>query len=304
MAYSFRLADRTLAQGVRRISDAQLSCALATIADPALTLDRKVHAVRRRIKKVRALIRLIRPSLPSYTDENRRLRDAARRLGPARDAAVMLETFDRALSRAASPLDGDLARRLRGRLVGARQAMSDAEIGAALLRTEIDLRGCHERLRDPTLTAEEAPAFEAGFARVYRRSVKMMRQARRTRDAEDIHEWRKWAKYHWLHTRLLRHAWPEGLELRSAHLDQLTDDLGEHHDLSVLYDLLTHLLVEGEAVDTFLEASVKARLVILEARALDRGEDLFAEEPKVFARRCGAYWSVWRQNNPVSEPSA
>jgi hypothetical protein len=50
--------------------------------------------VRKRCKKLRGLIRLVRPSFKDYQQENTYFRDAARELSYVRDAQWILECFD------------------------------------------------------------------------------------------------------------------------------------------------------------------------------------------------------------------
>jgi hypothetical protein len=74
-----------------------------------------VHQARRAFKKLRALVRLGRPSLgASFTRENHRWRDAGRLLSASRDATVLLGSFDR-MAREAG-LSGNEAGALRQRL--------------------------------------------------------------------------------------------------------------------------------------------------------------------------------------------
>ncbi|RFB04750.1 CHAD domain-containing protein [Parvularcula marina] len=293
MAYSFRKSDKSVLAGLKRIGKAQTLLALNALGDTSLSLDEKVYAVRRRIKKLRTLIRLVRPVLPAYEEENATLREAGRRLSEARDAAVMIETFDEMTIRYSAHLSDALCAPIRERLIEQRRAISDAGLGISLLETETELRAFLVRLPSWKLEKKGAAAFEAGLKKTYAKAVKRLRQAAETDDAEDLHAWRKSAKHHWLQMRLIKKVWPEGLGPRIFALDQLTDDLGEHHDLSVLQALLES--DADEAASAFLNGPVKTRLSELEESVIEAGRELFAEEPAQFARRCAAYWNVWRE---------
>lgn len=299
MSYSLKAADKTVLSGMTRIAGAQTVLALTALSDPSLTLDLKVHAVRRRIKKLRALIRLIRPVFPAYKQENAALREAGRRLSEARDAAVMTETFERLAVLYANYLSADIIGPVRERLCENRRAISDAGIGIALLETETDLKAFAARLVDWKIRCEEVEAFEEGLAASYKRAAKTLRHAKETGDSEDLHEWRKWTKYHWLQLRLIKRIWPEGLDPRNAELDLLTDELGEHHDLSVLCTLLREQEDVTHEIEAFLKGPAAARLTALEEIAFSRGQDLFAEDPALFARRCAAFWDVWRKEGSL-----
>ena len=77
MAYRIRTKDDDVEQAVRRIACEQIDRALAEIDDDGLDFARKVHQVRKRCKKLRGLVRLVRPALDAYGRENAAFRDAA-----------------------------------------------------------------------------------------------------------------------------------------------------------------------------------------------------------------------------------
>jgi len=81
--------------GLRRIAGEELAEAAALLrAPPEGDADVAVHEARKATKKARATLRLGRQVLPRKQRRalDRGLRDAARGLAPARDAAVRLRT--------------------------------------------------------------------------------------------------------------------------------------------------------------------------------------------------------------------
>ncbi|HZD88798.1 MAG TPA: CHAD domain-containing protein, partial [Pseudolabrys sp.] len=94
MPYRFKRSDDSVEHGVRRIAIEQLDKAIDEIDDGDLSRGVRVHQVRKRCKKLRALIRLIRPTLADFAAENAALRDAGHALAFARDAAVLIATYD------------------------------------------------------------------------------------------------------------------------------------------------------------------------------------------------------------------
>ena len=86
---------RPIQDEVRRIADRQLEEAIAglrTVGDPES--DDDVHAARRHIKKIRALLRLVRPALGDrYDSVNRRLRTVNRLLAPVADGQAVVATL-------------------------------------------------------------------------------------------------------------------------------------------------------------------------------------------------------------------
>ena len=94
---AFRLSRRgPPTDDARRLADDELGSAIDRLSDAGAAAELRVHGARKSIKRVRALLRLVRASLPAgrFRQHNAALRDAARGLSAARDAAVALTTFD------------------------------------------------------------------------------------------------------------------------------------------------------------------------------------------------------------------
>lgn len=69
MAYTFD-PGRSVQDNVRHIGKNQVDKALAKIDDNALDIHNTVHQIRKRCKKVRGLVRLVRPYFDDYSSEN------------------------------------------------------------------------------------------------------------------------------------------------------------------------------------------------------------------------------------------
>src|SRR6476620_4264268 len=82
-----------LPTSLRSIAAERLELSLSCLNKP-LT-DDSVHAIRKRLKELRSLLRLLRGPLPRLTRhrENTALRDAARPLSDLRDTAVLIEAL-------------------------------------------------------------------------------------------------------------------------------------------------------------------------------------------------------------------
>ena len=72
----------------------QIHRACVILRDPDLPVAQRVHGARKRIKMLRAIMRLLRGPLGDrFGDVNRLLRDAGRALSASRDAEVVRNTF-------------------------------------------------------------------------------------------------------------------------------------------------------------------------------------------------------------------
>jgi CHAD domain-containing protein len=233
----FHLTPGTpVADGVRLVATDQLERGLDAIDDagdddPHLA----VHEARKRCKKVRALLRLVRDEVPdTYDAVNTELRDTARLVSDERDAAAAVETHDLLVERlgdeALAPYsevrqalvtrrDGDVLQRIEQRLPEVRGRL-------AMVRRQVD---------DWSLPDGDAvDVLRAGYRRTYRRARTRWQRATDVATSHHWHEWRKRVKYNRYHTNLLQEAWPPVMELREDLLHDLTDHLGDDHDLSEL----------------------------------------------------------------------
>jgi CHAD domain-containing protein len=213
------------AHAARKVALGQLDHALAGLAhgDPDA-----VHEARKVCKKLRALLRLIRPFLGrAYRAENARLRDVGRALSQGREAAVLVETAD-ALFGADDALE-PLAERIRERPhPESSLSFRDAQ---QLLQTQ------RRRVVEWPIRDLSAGALLVGLLAGYRRARRAYRGARRTPTPVALHEWRKHAKYHGYQSALVSPLWPDA-RTRVARLKKLSDALGHHHDLHVLATVL------------------------------------------------------------------
>ncbi|MFH5804066.1 CHAD domain-containing protein [Alienimonas sp. DA493] len=311
MSYRFE-QDESVADGLRRIAAEQLDKALAEAdaavgGDPDADPAEAVHEVRKRGKKLRALIRLVRPAFPAYADENAAIRDAARRLSDLRDATAVIETHDLLMDRyeefverrAFGPIRAALTRRRKQlEAPDVHGSGEGAPVAERLVAAGADLRRVRERVDGWTLEEDGFDAFAGGFAKTYKRARKAMAAAVDRPTGKRFHEWRKRAKYHRYHLRLLREAWPEVLGPRRDEAKALSDVLGEEHDLTV-YAALVLDAPDPPASDPrgreALRGLLRAYQDALRSEALTLGERLLAEKPKAFAGRVGAAWAAWRE---------
>ncbi len=300
--------DERLSDGLRRLSLEELDRAIGGLLAGS-DIDIAVHEARKSMKRLRAVLRMIRDELGEerYRRENELLRNTARLIGPVRDSAVLMATvatirtrFAAHLRRSAfETLEHNLARRhaeARARLV---------EDPVALRRVVYALRSARARYRvwpaeaDPRERRRGRPAphsfatMRGGLHRTYRRGRTEMRIAEHEPTAHNFHWWRKRVKYLRHQIELLRPMFPEVLDGYIVALDHLGDLLGEEHDLAELVALVTEqpeLCVDAAEV-TLITALAEHRRSELQAEALAVGRKVYAESPKAFANRLEAYWS-------------
>ena len=94
------------------------------------------------------------------------------------------------------------------------------------------------RVADWRLNVDGFDGIEGGLVATYRQARKTMTAAYDDPTAENFHEWRKQAKYHSYHMRLLRELWKRVMCSLEKEADELSDLLGDDHNLDVLHKTL------------------------------------------------------------------
>ncbi|WP_440997914.1 CHAD domain-containing protein [Arhodomonas sp. SL1] len=287
---------------VRRIAGECIAWARDALALPAERRAEGVHEARKRLKELRALLRLIRPRLGKhrFRRENARFRDIARGLSEMRDADALLEAWDAMAVAEPTRFSRAAMRRVRDRLVSRR----DAGVGEGGPAEAIE--GAHSALTEAATGVSEWPLGARGFALVREGLHRSYRDGgRRLAVLDDgltdagLHEWRKRVKDHWYHTCLLERCWPAMLGARRRLLKQLSDALGDDHDLAMLQALMdVEPGVFGPASTRRAVArAVARRRATLQADAFAVGRRLYAETPRALVIRWRAYWRLTRAGN-------
>jgi CHAD domain-containing protein len=283
-----------LAQGLRRIALGQLALALELLRgdsgeDPA----RAVHETRKALKRLRALMRLLREEMgeKGFARENALLRDAGQRLAGARDAEVMVSTLDGLLRQRRKLARRAGVRRLRTQFERERERAAARSFEGATVRAQVagDLRELQLRVALWRLPEREGSELvRAGLERIYRQGRRRERAARKDGSAATMHEWRKRVKD-------LRYAAEmlEGREQRrrihrvAKRADELGELLGEEHDLALLADRVraSEAFAGRPKARRALQKLIARRRKALRKQALELGERLYRRKPKCFTRR-------------------
>jgi CHAD domain-containing protein len=288
---AYRLKDgEALDEGLVRIAKGRADDALEHLSgDGGATA---VHETRKDLKKLRSLLRLLRDDIgkDAFRRENERYREAGRRLSGARDAEVMLETLDALEERHEDGLPDSVA----GFREHLERRRGEAEPELEHARTLI---ACgRESIEDWAAQDGGWKVLEPGIRRSYRRGRRMLRSVRSSQSEEAVHEWRKRSKDLTYQVRIVKEAWPDPLGDLADETHELSDLLGDHHDLAVLRAeaKASPGCFEGSKDRKRLTGLIEKRQDELLSRALELGDRLYAEKPKDFTKRIGTYWAAWR----------
>jgi CHAD domain-containing protein len=287
MSHALR-SDEKLSDGIRRIARNQIRAIRKELCKRHRRQDGSIHDARKRVKMLRALLRLIRdgPGEKIFRKENRVFRGIARSLSQRRDVEVQLKTLDklrRQRGRAAAENDFQVLRRLL--LKGRSELLTGSSIRRKTLKTELD--AAMERVKKWPVNGLKRSDLRAGIIKSYERGRQALAMAERSRTMENLHEWRKRVKDLWHHLGLLQPLCPKILAGPVEELERLGEHLGDDHDAAMLAEAATRVKPRKSEM---LARMIEARRVRLQRSAFRLGRHVYAEKPGSFARYVDDCW--------------
>lgn len=295
-------AGEAAAAGVLRISDALLRYAIARIRHPSADRDEDIHAVRTTLKHLRALLRMIRPAISetAFRRQNARWKNAARRLGLARDLTVGRQSLEK-LSKAASGESGRQAFSLVQDHYGKHAASHPPTRRESALRAVAKtLETSRLGLRRLRIKAADWAVIGPGLEEVYREARHRMKKAFADGSDEAFHRWRIRVKNLFCELQTLSPVWPKRLARTLKKLAILQNKIGSDHDLVVLKAALRAKPGQygGKAAVNIVLGHLQKRSEKLRRDSRRLAEALLGEKPARFIREFEQHWNKWRKKTP------
>jgi CHAD domain-containing protein len=280
----------TLRNGLLRAIDALIDS--VTKNQDALSQDGEedIHQVRTTIKRLRALLRLIRPAIdPAFFDrENARLRTAAGLLSFARDTEAARETLK--TLPLSDKTDHEAVRSVLSGFETRAEPPTDfqetmVEINRRLKQTRLNFH----RLK---LRGSDREILEAGLRAVYRQGRRRMKAAIGQGQDNAFHRWRIRAKNLYYELEFLESIWPKRLHRIVSRLFDLQDQIGHDHDVAVLRAWLKKQpepFGGDETVDRVVTC-LDSRSGQLRQKVIPLGQKIWRQKPRRFARKIVRHW--------------
>lgn len=277
---SFRLhSDRPLPQEVRKAARSELKRLLTLIRQSGADVDEDIHQLRVGMKRIRALLRLVRDALGDeiYRAEQTWCKTLADSYSGSRDAAVGGALLDDLLDDCHDP---EQRQRLRD---GFNRALGHQTVPQPPLEMATErLQSIRARVDDWPLDAMRRKQLERRLKRQFRRGAGLNATVHDEDSALLMHEWRKIVK------RLLYQlALVGGNKSDSVYrqLKALGSILGELHDLDVLDSRIEAMkgvfwLDDRLALHRLIAGRRRQKVT----SAMKLGDKLFERKPKSFAR--------------------
>ncbi len=294
MAYRFRL-DELSTKGVRRIAREQFQRAVGELGRGEMTAA-NVHETRKAVKRLKSLLRLVRPAISEKTFRRRyqRISGIGDELAFARDSHVLIETIGKLESRF-GPEGIGVLQPLRPLLARSRNVTPERSDPHAARRVVAKTIIEAQKFEKLAFRTKGYDALSAGVEETYRAGRRNFARAYKRPSDDAFHDLRKAVQWHWRQMALISRAWPEYFEVRIAAARQLAEILGEDHDLAMLEaEVRKHSLQLPEDAGP-IEHLIHLRKDELRQAAYPYAERLFVERPGDFARRISAYWTSARK---------
>lgn len=285
-----------MTKALRRISSAQIGKIFGNLEKRDQM--EAIHCARKNIKKLRALLRLLRAEMKErdYRNAMNALRKAAKILAAPRDAHVTLQAFDKLAAHFKNELAPKSFAGIKKLLrKNCREKIKGFLSGNLAWNVSSVLRKMFRRVKKLTVETEGWPAIQIGLKRSYNGGRKMQKAVLKNSAPENFHEWRKRVKDLWYHLRLLRPIWPEEMNAAADELKILGEQLGDDHDLTMLKQFVAdHCADKNREEAEALNRLIDLRRRDLRSAALAIGARFYSEKPSTFCKRIENYWNVWR----------
>jgi CHAD domain-containing protein len=294
MSYRLNVSE-PLDAALRRIVDGQIGRKEARSKRTTAATPTWVHDTRKSLKRVRALLRLLRSGLSKkeWRRANDDLRQIGRSLSALRERDVLPQTIE-GLRATAEP---DVVAALDRLAVAFQQApKTSAERRAAdpLYEASKSLSAAAARLKDLRFSGTARRILQEGLAATHDAGQRALAATRRDPADEAVHDLRKVVQIHWRQMQLLERAWPDALRVRITTAKDVAQALGQHQDLAMLIEALQEAAPEGTANTDIasIVATCRHTQTALRVRALPLTARLFAADPHAFAAEVMTYWRL------------
>jgi CHAD domain-containing protein len=296
MAYRLRRLEKVgvgiRRGGLRRVGRAEIEGAVEVLRGGG-DRDEAIHEARKGMKRIRAVLRLVRDGLGErYRLENARYRDLGRKLSGLRDAGALLEAFAAIEEEAGEKFGGVRAaleeyKRRCEAAVDPAAAMEEAAAGLEAARGDVAAwRGIGDGFA----------AIEPGLRRTARDARRAWRRAEHSGAPEDFHEWRKRAKDHWHQLRLLDGMGVEALRRYAGRVKKMEQRLGDEHNVTVLEQVMrddAELFAPGEE-RAGVERAARALREKLRREAVKLAAEVWGPKTGEFIGVVEHWWEAWR----------
>jgi CHAD domain-containing protein len=281
----------TLRNGLLRVVDELIDSLTNSQAHVSQNGEEDIHRVRTTIKRLRALLRLIRPAIdPAFFNrENARLRTAAALLSFARDAEVARGTLK--TLPVSDEIDREAVKSVLSGLETRVEPAADfqgtiAEVNRHLEQTRLNFH----RVK---LRGSDREVLEAGIRAVYRQGRRRMKAAIKQGQDNAFHRWRIRAKNLYYELQFLESVSAKRVGQIVSRLSELEDQIGHDHDAAVLRAWLKKQpeTFGGDETVHRVVTCLDSQTRELRQKVVPLGRKIWRLNPRRFAQKIVRHWS-------------
>lgn len=288
--------DLPLPKNISTIAAEEIDACLDSLN--TMGIHEAVHDIRKRLKKLRALARLVRDEMgeENYKSINIFFRDLGRDLSDFRDLTAHIETIEILRERYGDHIYVNTFDSLIKKIETERSQM-EKELNAKDFFSKYlvqELKHAKKNMVKWPVDSNDISIILPSMERVYKRGKKALKESYEDEKKENFHEWRKRVKYLWYQTLLLQDTWPQFFETLEAEIHELADFLGNDHDLMVLKDKIQQdgFELKKNNQEELITALINEYSAHLRTNAKTKGELIYAEKPEDFIKRIGEYTKI------------
>jgi CHAD domain-containing protein len=290
---AFRIKpDESVAKGLRRVARRELEDAYKQTRKGSPSDAAAVHEARKSVKKARAVLDVMdNDGARGVSSGQKRLRRVNRTLSDLRDAAAMIDIFDKLTRKRPPVLPGAVQARVKRHLEAHKDQVAREVEADSWRDVGRQLRQVVGRARRWQPSHAQFGALAPGLQESHRRGRKAVQRAMRSQDADDFHEWRKQIKALRYVLRLIE---DRGTAIRrdAEALDRAQAVLGDEHNVVILCQYLsevTSLWRNPDDLDRLTKAAQRHQRT-LRRRALRSASRIYRPGSKTYVRRVRDIW--------------
>jgi CHAD domain-containing protein len=297
MAFRLRHDEKSIPDGLRRLAAKQLRSAIDELERPEGSDDEAVHQARTRVKKVRALLHVVKADRGRHlSDSKRRLRAVNRHLSKLRDADATIEVLDKIRDANRHLMSEHAFARVRRMLSRQKQeAVRRARLDRSRAKAAKTIRTLQKSVKRWRQRHDGFGGLAAGLLTTHRRGRKAMARALKSQQGGDFHEWRKEIKTLWYELRLLEQC-GTGIQKDVRALDRAETMLGDDHNIVMMGERLNGDTVSRPDADLEkLRCAAERYQRDLRRQVVGLVRRIFRVSSRVYVQRIRNAWTRWHR---------
>ena len=263
--------------------------------------DLSVHDIRKASKRIRALLRMLKPDLPPeiYLRENTFLKEISRKLSVARNFHVFEEEFDNIVSAGIIDLPDKTINNIKQHLKEKKEDAFDLITGLEIFHSIAKkTEEAKERFAAVDLSMLGPHTVYKGIGKVFSWGQKQMMHSQQFPTDENLHEMRKRIKTLMYIVRLIKDVSTEFFNGYFKGLKSASVALGEDHNMAELNDYIDTVnekLVSAEE-KLEIESYISSQRQQIQLEVWPEIAKLYTGQAGEFSKRVKAYWLLGRQS--------